>query len=278
MLLNITLPQVPSLEVGELLIRSLYQAKPQLDACSQQQLLELVTLADSLDAKKAVSLASSQLQLIAARDEDELEWGTVVRIMSLPPACPEMPAYKPLYDAAANRIQDELGDLEAVCFDVEAKWQKLLGLPHMGLQQLLSNRQTRVASENTVVYVIQQWADAQQQQQQPSLEQMQQLCETIRMQCVTPLYFLTVFGAWPLLAQCFTAQEHAAASMLTSSVDVTRHARSLTATLAPEAQLERIGRDMSRMVRIVSGTPTVQQHQVWLLPRRLQQPKAAQQR
>jgi hypothetical protein len=44
--------QVPSLEVGELLIRSLYQAKPQLEVCSQQQLLELVTLADSLDAKK----------------------------------------------------------------------------------------------------------------------------------------------------------------------------------------------------------------------------------
>jgi hypothetical protein len=88
--------QVPSLAVGQLLIRSLYQAQPQLNDCSQEQLLELVTLADSLDAKKAAFAASMQLQLIAACQEDELEWSTVMRIMSLPPACPELPAYKPL--------------------------------------------------------------------------------------------------------------------------------------------------------------------------------------
>lgn len=41
---------VPSLEVGELLIRCMYQAQPQLQQCSQALLLQLVTLADSLDA------------------------------------------------------------------------------------------------------------------------------------------------------------------------------------------------------------------------------------
>lgn len=149
------MPQVPSLEVGQLLIRSLYQAQPQLQECSQQQLLQLMVLAESLDASKAVSAASTQLQLAAA--QGQLEWHTALHIMSLPAACPEMPAYKPLFEAAAALIQQELGDLDVACSDVEVKWPKLLDLPQMALMQLLSHDETRAAHENTVVYVIQQW-------------------------------------------------------------------------------------------------------------------------
>lgn len=95
-------PQVPSLEVGELLIRCMYQAQPQLQQCSQALLLQLVTLADSLDAHKVAEAASRQLQLFAADPSAELQWETAMQIYSLPPACPEMAAYKPLYHAAAG--------------------------------------------------------------------------------------------------------------------------------------------------------------------------------
>ncbi|WIA30092.1 hypothetical protein OEZ86_000187 [Tetradesmus obliquus] len=115
--------QVPSLEVGQLLIRSLYQAQPQLQQCSQPQLLQLIMLADRFDATKAVAAASKQLQRIAA--QGRLEWATACLIMRLPPACPEMAAYKPLFQAAAALIQEELGDLEVACADQQAKWPKL---------------------------------------------------------------------------------------------------------------------------------------------------------
>lgn len=94
--------KVPSLEVGELLIRCMYQAQPQLQQCSQALLLQLVTLADSLDAHKVAEAASRQLQLFAADPSAELQWETAMQIYSLPPACPEMAAYKPLYHAAAG--------------------------------------------------------------------------------------------------------------------------------------------------------------------------------
>ncbi|WIA14940.1 hypothetical protein OEZ85_001651 [Tetradesmus obliquus] len=53
---------VPSLEVGELLIRCMYQAQPQLQQCSQVLLLQLVTLADSLDAHKG-AVGSAELRI-----------------------------------------------------------------------------------------------------------------------------------------------------------------------------------------------------------------------
>uniref|UniRef100_A0A383V2T7 BTB domain-containing protein n=1 Tax=Tetradesmus obliquus TaxID=3088 RepID=A0A383V2T7_TETOB len=86
---------VPSLEVGELLIRCMYQAQPQLQQCSQALLqlvtlaaghpcswspLQLVTLADSLDAPKVAEAASQQLQLLAADPSAQLQWQTALQI------------------------------------------------------------------------------------------------------------------------------------------------------------------------------------------------------
>jgi hypothetical protein len=182
----------------------MYQAQPQLELCSQAQLLQLVTLADSLDAGTVAEAASRQLQLIAADPAAELQWETAMQIYNLPAACPDMAAYKPLYAAAAKRVFADLGDLEVVCQSTDDLWPKLLQLPHPALLQLLANYLTRVAREDTVAYVIQQWAQA--QPQQPTLQQMQQLCDglVLRLLECSPLYLTTVIGAWPLLAQCYT--------------------------------------------------------------------------
>ncbi|WIA35111.1 hypothetical protein OEZ86_003596 [Tetradesmus obliquus] len=113
---------------------------------SQALLLQLVTLADSLDAHKVAEAASRQLQLFAADPSAELQWETAMQIYSLPPACPEMAAYKPLYHAAAKRVQQDLGDLEAVCQDTAVLWPKLLQLPQLALYQLLYSLDTHDAA------------------------------------------------------------------------------------------------------------------------------------
>jgi hypothetical protein len=164
--------------------------------------------------------ASRQLQLIAADPEAELQWETAMQIYNLPAACPDMAAYKPLYAAAAKRVFADLGDLEVVCQSTDDLWPKLLQLPHPTLLQLLANYLTRVAREDTVAYVIQQWAQA--QPQQPTLQQMQQLCDglVLRLLECSPLYLTTVIGASPMLAQCYTPLQLSRATLLSSGIDV----------------------------------------------------------
>jgi hypothetical protein len=207
--------QVPSLAVGELLICCMYQAQPQLQQCSQAQLLQLVTLADSLDATKVAEAATKQLQLFAADPSAELEWETAMQIYHLPPACPETPAYKPLYEAAAKRVQQDLGDLEVVCQDTAVLWPKLLQLPQLALFHLLSAKETCANSEDTVLYVMQSWAAA--QPQQPTQQQMQQFCSRIPLIMCSPAYLATVLVGWPLLAQGFDLQDLAMAAVFSCS-------------------------------------------------------------
>lgn len=95
-------------------------------------------------------------------------------------------------------------------------WPKLLQLPQLALYQLLYSLDTRVASKETVIYVIQSWAAA--QQQQPTQQQMKQLCSTIYLSNCSPLYLVSVLAAWPLLVQCFTPQDLARAAVCATSV------------------------------------------------------------
>jgi hypothetical protein len=187
-----------------------------------------------------------------------------MRIYSLPPGCPELDTFKHLYFAAACRVMQELHDLEKAC--QESNVGKLLQLPQLALLHLLNNRQTRVASENTVIYVIQRWAVA--QQQQPSLLEMQQLCSSIRMGSCSVLYLSTVLAAWPLLGQCFTPQEHALACMLASSNRATQQQK-LPAILqaaeqlrVPNARMARLELQQTQMM--LEGNSIIRSRPVWL--------------
>jgi hypothetical protein len=137
-----------------------------------------------------------------------------------------------VYKAAAARVQQEFEDLEET-WQQQHEQQMLLALPHGALLDLLKSDTLRVASENTVAYTNQAWADYQQQQQQhgdgseseqqqqqyPSREQLQQLALQIRMQHCSQLYISTVMVHMPALAPCFTAAEWANACALGCSGD-----------------------------------------------------------
>jgi hypothetical protein len=118
-----------------------------------------------------------------------------------------------VYKAAAARVQQEFEDLEET-WQQQHKQQMLLALPHGALLDLLKSDTLRVASENTVAYTIQAWAEYQQQQQQqrqrqqqgdgsqseqqqyPSFEQLRQLALQIRMQhCSQPALHQHSHGA-----------------------------------------------------------------------------------
>lgn len=159
------------IEVGKLLVRCIYEQAPDLSSCSQQQLPQLLQLADKYDVQAAIVLAGRQLANIPSAD---LEWDTVQAVYSLPPACPDMEPFKALFTAAADRLQQEFGDLDMVWAKASAnRIPKLLSLPFTGFKQLLSNESTRVVNENVVADTIGHWYCEQRKQQQLQQRQPQ---------------------------------------------------------------------------------------------------------
>jgi hypothetical protein len=109
-------------------------------------------------------------------------------------------------------MMQQLGDLEKVwASDLQ---QLLLALPSDVLLQLLQHEETRVATENTVVFTIERWQAAQDAGQ----EQVQQLVQSVRMRHCTPYYAGTVMPrsstvrqgvereARPLMRECCTPE------------------------------------------------------------------------
>lgn len=175
--LNLRVP-IGQLNIGELMIKCMYEPIPHLSNCSQQQLLQLLMLSDQHDVPKAVFAASKMLSRISSNN---LEWETVQAVYSLPPACPDMAAYKPLFAVVANRLQEELGDLDR-CLQNLPLLSKLTALPHSGMLQLLKDDRTRVQSENTAVLVVRLWSEAQARANSEGRRLQQQQLQEQRMQ------------------------------------------------------------------------------------------------
>jgi hypothetical protein len=131
------------LELGELLLKAVYQSQPDLGTISQVQLLQLMALADRYGVSKVLIAAVATLQAVPQAD---LQWETVLGVYALPPGCTD--ACKPLMPAMQQQLQQELGDLELVLSDSQ-KGRRLLALPHKVLLLLLQDNETKVASENT---------------------------------------------------------------------------------------------------------------------------------
>jgi hypothetical protein len=102
-----------------------------------------------------------------------------------------------------QKLQQQLGDLDEV-WASDTLQQQLLALPYKVLKQLLQHEGTRVATENTVVYTIEQWYEAQQEQKQ---WQLQQLMRLVRMWHCTPYYAATVLPQNRLVQLCFEPSE-----------------------------------------------------------------------
>jgi hypothetical protein len=149
--------EVPAgqLEIGRLLLRCMYQQQPDLSGTEQAALLQLLVLADRYAVSAAVAAVGRAFKDCPAAD---LQWEAVCGAYSLPASCADIAAFADVYKAAADALQQTLGDLELVFADAK-KRQLLLELPHAALLQLLRDERTRVASENTAAHAVLQWAN-----------------------------------------------------------------------------------------------------------------------
>jgi hypothetical protein len=134
----------------------MYAAQPDLSACSQEQLLQQLLLADRYGVPKVLAAAAAAFSSI---NTAYLQWDVVLALYALPPGCTELSFCQPLVAAAEQKLQQELGDRELVWAD-DRKAHVLLSLPQPVLLQLLKDPSTRVASENTVFYTIERWWEA----------------------------------------------------------------------------------------------------------------------
>jgi hypothetical protein len=120
----------------------MYQAQPTItDNLSQQQLLQLMLLADRFEVPKVLAAAAAALVAVPA---DQLDWDTALQLLQLPQSCGLQPDFKAVHQLALRRMNQQLGDLEAV-WASDALQQQLLALPFDVLLQLLQHDDTCVA-------------------------------------------------------------------------------------------------------------------------------------
>jgi hypothetical protein len=166
-------------------------------------------LADGFGVPKVLAVAAAA---VAAVPAVQLDWDTALQLLQLPRSCALQPDFKAAHQLALCRMIQQLGDLEKV-WSSDALQQQLLALPFGALLQLLQHEDTRVATENTVVFTIERWQRAQ-GAGQGRREQVQQLVQLVRMRHCTPDYAGTIMphsrvvrhsierSAVPLMREC----------------------------------------------------------------------------
>ncbi|KAF8060059.1 hypothetical protein HT031_004998 [Scenedesmus sp. PABB004] len=203
------------LEVGRLLLQAAYAAEPAstLAGAEQERLLQLLVLADRYEVAKVTAAAGDALAAVPLK---QLAWRTVAAVHALPLGCAELPALRSIFNATADKVQAELGDLELVWGEGKSsvRQQALLALPHGALKRLLADERTRVASENTVCYTIIKWAERQAEPLQAALAK--ELVALVRMRHVTQLFFCSVASQSDLFQAGFKPGELMAAAALCS--------------------------------------------------------------
>ena len=180
------------LAIGDALIKAMYEKQPDLSALSPQQQLQLLQLADAYDVEKVSLAACSSLSNLV---KDSIDMPTAIAICDSPESCRQLKHYGALQEAAANKIQQEFGDLEVVWgggdddMQQQQKQQLLIGMSFAALCQLLADSRTRVTSEDTVYYTVARWLE---QHSDTPLEQQKQLAELIRLPQCTPTYLSSI--------------------------------------------------------------------------------------
>jgi hypothetical protein len=146
---------VGELLIGHMLVQCMYTRGAELPSSDQGALLRLLQLADKYQVSAAVAAVSSALLSLSM---EQLQWETVPAVYTLPKAFAEHEAIRGVYQAAANKLQHELGDLELVFADPQGQIQQLfLALPYAAVLQLLQDERTRVTHEDTAAYALVQW-------------------------------------------------------------------------------------------------------------------------
>lgn len=196
------------------LIQCLYQKAPAVSDLNQQQLLQLLLLADRFEVPK---VQAAVFHAIKALSVDKFEWDTALALLDLPFAPNDQPDHKQVVAAAEEKLLQQLGDLEMVWGDEQLQG-KLLNLPHAALLHLLQHDETRVASESTVVYTILLWWAKQEQSYRNShVQQLKQLMQQVRMQNLSLMYINTYLMNNNAVLSCYSVRELAIAGLCTIS-------------------------------------------------------------
>jgi hypothetical protein len=140
-------------KAAQLLFRSIYAGVRALEGTSQALVLSVLRLADRFQVNQTAVAAGRLLQGIPT---DQIEWSTVEALFSLPEACLEAPAFRAALQAARNKLQQQLGDLDAAMGNA-VKRQQLLSLPLTALCALLRDDRTRASCEDTALAVATFW-------------------------------------------------------------------------------------------------------------------------
>lgn len=195
---------VGHLELGQLLLRSMYQDQPNFADLQQVLWLPLLVLADAYSVPK-VAAALCQKFVASWNPQTELEWETVTDFYSLPDSVLDNNQYSGIRRFVARKVQHELGDLEVV-WSSEQKQQMLLQLPFKALERLLASDRTAVASENTVAYTVMQWIHKQPPSQNRQ-QQLRQLLGLVRMSHCSRLFVTTSLSNNADVCSCLSPYE-----------------------------------------------------------------------
>ena len=151
---------------------------------------QVLRMADRLQVPRVIAAVGAALAAAGP-----LPWETALAVWALPPGCADIPAYAPVFDAAAAALQERFGDLDAALNNATLR-DELLLLPLPALLRLLRDPTTRAVSENTVVWICDAWLSC---HIGGSEEEQAALAACLRLQHLTPLYVASVVSRLPWL-------------------------------------------------------------------------------
>ena len=202
------------LAIGEALIKTMYNKGADLSKLSQQQQLQLLQLAD---AYNVLPVSTAICNSISSIPKASLQWDTAMEVFTLPDSCQQLPCYSKLKQAAGDKVQQVLGDLELVWYGkhAEKQQQQLLQLPFPALKQLIADSRTKVASEDTVFFSIDHWLV---KNPGTTQEQKKELAELLRLPYCTPSYLTTLMaGRNSWLLECVSPTELCTAAAVSAA-------------------------------------------------------------
>jgi hypothetical protein len=177
----------------------MYSSSPDLSDLAAPQLMQLVALAECYGVGRIVTAAATRLKQLTV---ETMPLDTATAVFELPEACQALDAFKPVCQTAADKLQQELGDLEVLWADKDTV-KRLLALPLGALLQLLGDERTRVASEDTVVQTALQWLE----QHRGDSSKAPQLLAVLRLPLCTATFLTSSSIRWFLRVGGVSADE-----------------------------------------------------------------------
>lgn len=123
------------LQVEQLLLKAMYQNQPWLSDASHQQLLQLFVLADRYSVPTVMPAVAAAFKAVPI---DNLAWETALAMLNVPESCAGQTAFKDVVAVAADKLQQQLVNLEQVWAD-DLVTKQLLALSEAALGQLLQH-------------------------------------------------------------------------------------------------------------------------------------------